>query len=280
MYLNLQPRCLGMGDVPLDECIRLATLHGFGGIDVPTEGILSPRDAEAAAEALDAAHLQRGLFWMPCDVSSADEDAFDAALLRLRALAPLVHAVGTRRTYAHIWPSSDRPYDANMRWHVDRIRRVLDVLAPLGILFGVEFLGPHHLRRAKPHPFIHTLDGALELIARVGDGAGLVLDTFHHHCSGGRVDELPAKLAGVTLVNVHLNDAMPGRALEDQLDHERGLPLEHGVIDSRAVLGVLRRLDYDGPVIVEPFTPWTSRFSGMPRDAVAAQVSALVRPLM
>ena len=194
-------------------------------------------------------------------------------------LAPLAQTVGVKRTYCHIWPGhKERKLDENLRWHVSRLQRVRDILHPCGITLGIEFLGPHHLRSG--HDFIHSIDGALKLIGAIGPGAGLVLDSYHWFCSGGTLEELPGKLSSVPIVNVHLNDAMAGRLREQQQDMERLLPMETGTIDVRGILSILRKLKYDGPVIVEPFKPWTDRFKQMGPDAAAKHVADLMKPLL
>lgn len=280
MYLNLQTGCLGLGNLPLDERIRLARAYGYGGLDVPLDGIRTEADAQAACEKIAAAGLKCGLFWLPCDPSSADEATFTKAVGELRRIAPLAAKVGLRRTYCHIWSgNNERPYEENWKWHVARLRMMTEFLRPYGIQFGIEFLGPHHLRTGCKYGFMHTLDEALKLIAEV-PGTGLVFDTYHWYCSGGTVEGLERKLAGVPIVNVHTNDARPDRTREQQQDMERSLPLEHGVIDLKAVLKILRAMRYDGPVIVEPFRPWTERFAKMGADAACKQVAELMLPLL
>lgn len=281
MFLNLQPGCLGFGNVSLDERIRLACDCGYGGLDVPLDG-LTEQSAAKARDKIVEAGLQCGLFWLPCDLSSADDIAFEQCLSRLRQLnAPVAQIIGLSRTYCHIWSSSnDRPFEQNWTWHVDRLRRMRDVLLPRGIDLGIEFLGPLHLRKMGRYGFIHNLAGALDLISAVGDGCGLVFDTFHWYCSGGTIEELPVKLANVRIVNVHVNDATAGRTREQQLDGERALPLETGLIDVKAIFGVLRDLNYDGPVIAEPFQPWMDRFKAMGAQGACRHIAQLMLPLM
>lgn len=62
------------------------------------------------------------------------------------------------------------------------------------------------------------------------------------------------KLAG-RIVNVHANDAIRGRSPDEQLDQERTMPCDTGVIDLRGFVRGLRAAGYRGPVSVEPFMP-------------------------
>jgi hypothetical protein len=55
--------------------------------------------------------LRWGLFWLPCDFPTADDATMAKGLARLRELLPIVQAAGCTRTYNHVWPAGDRPYE-------------------------------------------------------------------------------------------------------------------------------------------------------------------------
>ena len=61
------------------------------------------------------------------------------------------------------------------------------------------------------------------------------------------------------IVVVHINDAVSGRGRDEQFDLERELPCATGVIDSAAFVRCIKKLKYDGPVIVEPFNKELNR---------------------
>lgn len=280
MFLNLATGCLGMGALSLEERIRLASAHGFGGIDVPLDGIATMDDAAMWAERIRSAGLRCGVFWLPRDLSAASEAEFEECVQWVGRTAPLAAAIGLRRSYCHIWSGSDvRGFEENFAWHLDRIRRVRDLLWGHGIEFGLEFLGPRHLWAEKKYPFIRDLEGAMQIIAAAGEAVGMVFDTYHWHCSGGQLEGLREKLAQVRIVNVHLNDAPAGRAREEQVDRQRLMPEESGVIPARKILALLSEIGYDGPVIAEPFSPWVERFKALAADEVAATVAARLLPL-
>jgi sugar phosphate isomerase/epimerase len=113
----------------------------------------------------------------------------------------------------------------------------------------------------------------------VGPHLGIVVDCFHWYCSSGTLESLEKNLAGRTVVNVHANDALP-RPREEQLDGERALPMAYGTVDAPGVLRTLRKLNYDGPVIAEPFMPELERLHQLPSDDVAAEIGELMQRLM
>jgi sugar phosphate isomerase/epimerase len=281
MYLNLCPPTIGIANQTLPQLCALAREHGFGGVDLPGEALESVDAAREAAHMLADAGLRPGLFWLPCDVSSADDAAFLRGMAALRTMLPCVQAAGGTRTYNHIWPGSDlRPYAENFHWHVARLRPLTELLGEYGVTLGLEFIGPQTLRDRFRHPFVHTLAEVLELADAVGPSVGVVLDFFHWYASGGTLDALRRRLPAGRIVNVHANDAVAGRPREAQRDDERDLPLATGVIDAAGLMRWLREIGYDGPIIAEPFTPQLNRLRALPADSVAREVGACLTRLL
>lgn len=277
-FLSLNMGSLGLGDPSLAEKVRLAKAHGFAAIDVgfgPT-----PEQADAVREAITAAGLRPGSFGLPVHLYASDAD-FSAALDKLAQIAPMAKRAGYMRTGTYMMcASKDRDFASNLAWHADRFRRIMAILRPLGIELGIEFLGEHLVAKIGPHPFIHNVAGMKQLLVEIGPGTGIVFDVFHWYCSGGTVDKLAAELKDVPITCVHLNDAVPERSRLEQIDNERRLPGETGVIDSKGVLQVLRQLGYNVPAIVEPFKPWTTQLPAMGLDAACAKIASIVNPML
>src|SRR5205085_3386577 len=71
------------------------------------------------------------------------------------------------------------------------------------------------------YAFIHTIAGALELGERIGTGnTGLLLDCWHWYTSHSTREDL-ARLRTEQVVYVHVNDAPPGRDIDEQIDNQR-----------------------------------------------------------
>lgn len=179
MYIDLCPGTVGIPKLPADELIDLASRHRYDGVDLPLKQIATTDEAHRARDLLERAGLRWGLFWMPFG-SDASREEYEAGMARLAAMAPLAAAAGGGRTYNHIWPGHDElDYTANFQFHLERIKPVVDLLRRHGITYGIEFIGPRTKRALHRYPFIHRIGQALELIDAVGEGCGLVLDTFH-----------------------------------------------------------------------------------------------------
>ena len=255
MFTSLSTGALSFS-APLDEALRLAAGNGFTGLDIAPAELLplaartSPREV---AERFAAAGVRPGGWGLPVDFRGSD-DVYRTGLTALPRQAALAAALGSPWCSTWILPySDDLDYEANMRRHVERLRPVAEILAAHGCRLGLEFVGPKTLRDGHRHAFIHDIDGALELGARIGTGnTGLLLDCFHWYTAHGARADLD-RLRAAQVVYVHVNDAPPGRAVDEQIDNERLLPGASGVIDVVGFLGALRSMGYDGPVAVEPF---------------------------
>jgi len=263
--------------VPLPELISLAHKFGFKGVDFSIDEVATLAEANGVASV-------RRLFgdngvvptvWSVPVPWRGDEAAFAASLTRLANLADLSVELGCRRTTTVMMPFSDeRPYAENYRWHVEHFRRVAEVLKPRGIRLGPEFIGPKTLRDAHKNPFVYDLAGLLALNREVGTGnLGSLFDVFHWYTSHGTTADF-ATLRNDDVVHVHVNDGRAGRSADEQMDLERALPGETGVVDIVTFLRGLEGIGYDGGVAVEPFSP---RVNALPTEEAAATVAESLR---
>ena len=272
MFTSLSPGAIGVAADGLEDALRLAAAHGFEGchFNISEAARLGP---SAVTDAAGAAGVRLSAFGFPVDFRGAEAD-FERDLEALPALARAAEALGVGRTATWISPASDElSYEENFALHARRLKPAAEILADHGIRLGLEYVGPDNSRRGRRHEFIHTMDQMAELCAAVGPNCGYLLDAWHWYTAREDASHLLA-LEAAQVVDVHVNDA-PRRPVGEQLDHERCLPGETGVIDIAAFLGSLKRIGYDGPVMVEPFS---QRLREMPAaEACAATRAALAR---
>ena len=252
MFRNLSPGAIGI-QAPLEQCLDLAKSAGFQGLDISLDQVQALTPAKLK-EMFSEAGLRIGGTGLPVNYR-VDEATFRADLERLPGGAALVKDVGCTRMTTWVLPFSDElDFPANYKLHLERFREVGRVLKDSGIRLGLEFIGPATMRRGHAYEFIHTMNGMLELCADVGTGnMGLLLDGWHWYTSHGTLDDLE-KLRRQDVVYVHINDAPPGIAIDEQIDNVRALPGETGVIDNPGLLRCLKQIGYDGPVTPEPFS--------------------------
>ncbi len=236
----------------LESFVALAGRHGFGGVDAGGDELLRLMEARGGAEGARAYLAEHGVrigsIGLPVEWRK-DEDSFRAGLARLAAHAEAAAALGCTRCCTYILPSTDEEPARYAARTARRLRTCARILAPYGLRLGLEFVGPHHLRRRWAHVFFYDLPGTLELIGDIGEpNVGLLLDSYHWYTTGGTVADLEG-LRPEQIVHVHINDAKPV-PVEEALDNDRLFPGE-GVIDLAGFLGALQRIGYDGFVSLE-----------------------------
>jgi sugar phosphate isomerase/epimerase len=197
--------------------------------------------------------LRAGGWGLPVDFRHGEE-RYQAELAHLASYARIAQELGGTRCFTWLFPFSDElNYRANMELHVKRLRPIAQVLADHGCRLGLEFVGPLTMRQGHRYAFISMLPEAVALGNHLGTGnAGLLLDCWHWYTSHGTVDDLKRLMAD-QVVYVRVNDAPTEHTPDEQIDNQRLLPGASGVIDIAGFLQALKQIEYDGPVVVEPF---------------------------
>lgn len=261
------------------ELAPLCAQHGIQALSAPRALLEDERAAAEAAAILADNGLVWGLMPMPADFYHWDLDdaAFDEALRTLARQAKAAEKLGVTHAYNHVWSTGPREFDENFDWHVRRVRAVSGILSDHGVRYGLEFLGPHELRTWQPHEFVHSLAGVLAIADAAGGQAGVAFDTFHWYTSnGGNWDDvLYMAQHADRLVALHLNDAVAGVPVAEQRDMQRRLPMETGVIDSRAILGKFQGQSCDALYMIEPFEPARTRFAAMTAQQAVETVASV-----
>jgi len=263
MYRALSTGAIGV-NVSFEEKVRLAAAYGFQGVDVSTDEI--ERLGLAGVRSLLAQnHLLPAVTGIPVNFRE-DDATFERDMKTLPAFVRTMTELGCNRSATWIMPAlKEGDFAAAFEQLRSRTARICEVMAPFGMRYGLEFVGPKTLRTGKTE-FIYNQKGMLELIRATGArNLGLLLDCFHWYTSHGTAEDL-AQLDDSLVVLVHVNDAVSGRNPDEQIDNQRALPGETGVIDMAVFMGALKKMAYSGPVVVEPFTPWLGKLT--PDEAV------------
>ena len=276
MFKNLNPGMIGIR-ATLSEAQEMAARYGFDGIDLhlPDVADLVRRTSlEEVRDVFARTGRRPGNWGLPIDWHGARQK-WTEGLASLRAYASMARDIGALRTTAVVMPWSDeRAFDANYAFHVERLKPVAAILGEYGCRFGLEFIGPRTLRQDRKNEFIHTMNGMRALCRDLGSNVGLLLDLWHWYSSHGTWEDL-SRLGNDDVVNVHVNDAPAGIPVDEQIDNERCLPGETGVLDVGRFLAVLEAMGYDGPVTAEPFSARVNALS--PQDALRETADAMHR---
>ena len=268
MYPNLNTGAIGV-KATLPEAIDYAKRYGFSGIDfsiVEAATLAETQGVDYVKNLFQSQGVRPGSFGFPVEYRK-DAAAWREGLDALPAQAELAVALGCDRTATWLLPAdNERDFLQNFTFHTARLRPAAEILAAHGIRLGLEFIGPKTLRASRTHRFIYTMEGMLALSAAIGTGnVGLLLDIWHLYTSYGTIDQVH-ELRNADVVVVHINDAPSGIPVDEQIDNQRTLPGETGVVDIRGFLTALAAIGYDGPVTAEPFSQRVREMA--PDDAV------------
>lgn len=273
MLKNLNPGMLGV-QATLPQCIDYARRYGFRSIDFSITEAVTLADeigVEGVRALFEEADIFPGAWGFPVNYRQDDKTWRDG-LMALPRQAEFALELGCTRTATWIMPGSDElTFQENFAFQVDRLRPAAQILADYGCRLGLEFIGPKTLRAGRKYNFVHTMDGMLALAAALGTGnVGLLLDLFHLYTAHGALEDV-RKLHRDDVVVVHINDAIAGRSADEQIDQERTLPGESGVMDISGFLQALRDIHYDGPITTEPFS---QRVRNLPAEDAIRETSA------
>jgi sugar phosphate isomerase/epimerase len=201
----------------------------------------------AAREHLERTGTRIASFFLPV-AWDGGEDAFHRDMAGLNEILRVAAGLGATRCCTWLMPNFPTPPAETPLWAAKRLGAVAERLADHGLRFGLEFVGPAHLREEPGHTFIYRLPEMLEFATEIGPNLGVLVDSLHWHCSEGSVEDLAGIPPG-RLIYAHVDDApdLPRAAVRDD---SRPLPGE-GVIDLTGFLRGLAAAGYDGPVGIE-----------------------------
>jgi len=205
MFKNFSPSALGI-KTELREALRLATVGGFEGVDLPVDEtieLVEKYSIEYVKGMYLSFNLRIGGWNLPLNIYS-DEEEFKKGIEKLKKFVPVATELGAKRVYTAVRPFSDeKDYNENFKWHKERIKKIVDVVDSCN--FGLEFISTPSLRKNHKYEFIHTLEEILQLISDLKN-TGVLLDSWHWFVSGGKTEDIK-KLDKEKIIYVHINDA-------------------------------------------------------------------------
>ena len=263
MKTSLNGAGLNAGKLSFAQFVELAARHGFDGVEFGIGGAQKLADDQFGGDAngvrdfLAEKNVVPGSFGLDVEWRK-DDEAFASGLSALSGKAAFAQAIGATRCCTWMPPAVNDDLAAWESQTVARFRQVARVLGDRGVRFGLEWVGPRHVREGPTamgkNPWIHTLDGTLALIREIGEpNVGLLVDSYHCYSTGVAENTL-AGLSDDQIVHVHINDAPKGVGPDAVRDGERVLP-GAGDINLAAFLSGLRRAGYSGFIAAEVLAP-------------------------
>lgn len=255
MFRNLSTVGLPLSGRP-SELIELALSFGFDAMDIDLLDFQQQAEAFGVPHArrlMVSARLKSGTFHLPVDLA-ADEAEFKEQMAALPKRLELAAAAEAARAVTTVAPASDEhSFKDFFELYRKRLNEVGDLLAPHGIMLGLNVRPEAEAREGKTNQFIHTFEGLLGLVAVAHDRVGAIADAWALHVTGEPLDMI-ARVPKGRLVEVRLSDA-PRDVPAAEMNHtHRLMPGDTGVIPMGAVLSQAKAAGFDGPV-----TPWADR---------------------
>jgi 2-keto-myo-inositol isomerase len=129
---------------------------------------------------------------------------------------------------------------------VQVLNELSELAEPYGVKIAVEFVG-------HPQCTVNTFDQAYDIVQTVNrDNVGLVLDCFHFHAMGSKLEDLKqADISKIFIVHIDDTEDFPIGFLTDEDRVWPGL----GAIDLAAIFSTLKEKGYNDAVSVELFRP-------------------------
>ena len=279
MYKNLSSSAIGVF-ARQSELLEIALTHRFKGLEIEINEVLRRAQASSVAQAcryLCSAQVKIGGFELPVRWSG-DDKSFQSDLSQLGLLLEVCGTLGADRCFITIRPTCDqRPFHENFQFHVARLQKLADALAPGGVKLAVNFLASPADRADGGFEFIHQVDPLLLLLNSVQrENVGLLFDAWHWWVGGGDVEKMRS-LRGDQFLSVRLADIPAGADLSAITEDQRVMPGEGGMIDASAILSTLEDLGFDGPVALAP-NP--GLFKGQKREAIVSRASSVLDTLL
>ncbi len=274
MHQGIIPGAIGVTELNLQESVAFTGRHGFDNVMINIEeahAVAQEHGTDYVVELFGEYGVKPGGWNLP--VRWSDDQMRGERLADLPALMETANAIGCTAATSGISPGfDDGEHAAHFERAVEQLREVAAVLESGGCRVGLEFIGtPSYRKERWSHEFIADLDGAMKLIQAVDSPAlGTLFDVWHHWVSGGTVEQVAA-LSAADVVLVHVNDAPAGLTIEEQIDTQRTLPMETGIIPAAEMLQALQRIGFDGPVMPEPFSAPLNELAATDPDAAGAR---------
>lgn len=233
---------------------------GYDRIELPIEGV-DDVNYDRAAEIITAAKLKVSC----CVAMGPDRDLIhpdkairENGLAYVRQCIDAVQKLGGRNLVGPLYSSVGRTWQqtAAERVHdldilVANLRSLAEYAADHDVVMGLEPLNRFETS------FINMASQAIEVIDRVDHPAcGIMLDTFHMNIEEKSLGDA-IRATGPRLVHLHA------------CENDRGAP-GSGNVDWPGVAQALQDINYNGPVVIESFTPEVKSI---------ARAAAIWRPL-
>lgn len=253
---------------PLADVLRIAREAGYNGVELRHLDFLRGQKAgmseQAMVELVRAANIKVAVIGAESGVLFETGDELKRKLESLRYVSEKARQLDC--DVIMVAPGQNAP--GGMPLAKQNLKTCAEVCAEYGLKIAVEF--------NSRHPVIRTVADGMELIDAVNlKNCGLLLDTYHLHCSGGTADSFK-HVPVDRIITFQFSDAPPGPPSDTRQPVDR-LPPGKGVAPFVEIFKNLMAMGYQGYMSYEAPNPaqWNR-----PPDVVAREGVEMVRALL
>ncbi len=253
---------------PLADALRIAREAGYNGVELRHVDFMRCRKAgmseEAMVKLVRDANIKVAVIGTESGVLFETGDELKRLLDSLRYICAKCTALDC--DVIMVSPGQNAP--GGMTLAKANLKTCAEICAEHGIKLALEF--------NSRHPVIRTLENGMELINAVNmKNCGLLLDTYHLHCSGGNAATFK-NVPVDQIITFQFSDAPPGPPSDTRQPVDR-LPPGKGVAPFVEIFKNLMAMGYQGHMSYEAPNP--AQWSRAP-DVVAREGVTLVRELL
>jgi len=253
---------------PLADALRIAREAGYNAVELRHVDFMRGRKAgmseDAMMRSVRDAGIKVAVIGTESGVLFETGDALKRLLDSLRYVSE--KAVALDCDVIMVSPGQNAP--GGVALARQNLKTCAEITAEYGLKLALEF--------NSRHPLINTLAAGMELVNAVNlKNCGLLLDTYHLHCSGGNAatfKNVPVE----QIITFQFSDAPPGPPSDTRMPVDR-LPPGKGVAPFADIFKTLMAMNYQGYMSYEAPNPaqWSR-----PAEEVAREGVELVRALL
>lgn len=253
---------------PLADALRIAREAGYNGVELRHIDFMRGQKAGMSEDAMVQLVRDANIKVAVIGTESGALFATGDELRRLQGSLRYVSEKAVALGCDVIMMAPGQNVAGGMALAKQNLKTCADITAEYGIKLAVEF--------NSRHPVIRTLEDGMELVNAVNmKNCGILLDTYHLHCSGGNgtsFKDVPVD----KIITFQFSDAPPGPPSDSRMPVDR-LPPGKGAAPFVEIFKTLMALDYQGYMSYEAPNP--AQWNRAP-DVVAREGIELVRALL
>ncbi|MGG0463841.1 2-keto-myo-inositol isomerase [Priestia aryabhattai] len=235
----------------LKKDLEYCNKHGYDYIEIRTMDklpeYLESHSMDDLAQFFNTNHIKPLALNALVFFNNRSEEEYQEVIEEFKGMLETAQKIGAQYIVAVPLVTEQKIVKAEIKNSCVQVLNELSELAePYGVNIAVEFVG-------HPQCTVNTFGQAYDIVQAVNrDNVGLVLDCFHFHAMGSKLEDLKqADVSKIFIVHIDDTEDFPIGFLTDEDRVWPGL----GAIDLDAIFSTLKEKGYNHAVSVELFRP-------------------------